>query len=504
MWVCSRASSIGMAILKAGGSAVDAVEAAIKFLEDHELTNAGYGSNLTITGAVECDATVVDHLGRSGAVGAVQHIKNPISLARVVLDTSTKPLTLNRVPPNLLVCSGATEFAYEHGMPVLPADVLVAPGSKERWIRWKRDLEQVANRLQEREKRMELDSFIPRHASPLASRTSPEAGASNESSSRGSSPGGNSPLQASRSPSHVGNVCPSREMANTAVSNRCGSPIIYTSHNDVAMEGDGETNTDSCADADFIDDTYHDIVPGANVPQELAADDKPKEHHVHFEEVEMEAETSSPKDTHKLTQAWGEDEISDTVGAIAIDSHGNIAAGSSSGGIGMKHSGRTGPAALVGIGTAVVPVDPDDKMCTSSAAVASGTGEHMTTTMVAQTCAERIYSGTKRIGGKPGVYEPTTEDEVVKSMIQNDFMGHPAVKSSHCHAAIGVMTVKKTQDGIIFVFGHNTDSFAVSSMSSEDSAACCTMSRTPGDRKIAQGGRFIRLKKSKSSPTTSK
>jgi hypothetical protein len=57
-------------ILKAGGSAVDAVEAAIRVLEDKEITNAGYGSNLTLEGIVECDATVVDHFGRSGACGA--------------------------------------------------------------------------------------------------------------------------------------------------------------------------------------------------------------------------------------------------------------------------------------------------------------------------------------------------------------------------------------------------------------------------------------------------
>lgn len=60
-----------MAILKEGGQALDAVECAIKVLEDREITNAGYGSNLALDGTVEGDAIVVDHFGRSGACGAV-------------------------------------------------------------------------------------------------------------------------------------------------------------------------------------------------------------------------------------------------------------------------------------------------------------------------------------------------------------------------------------------------------------------------------------------------
>lgn len=67
----SDAAKVGMTILKNGGEAKEAVEMAIRLLEDREITNAGYGSNLTIDGHVECDACMVDHYGRSGGVGAI-------------------------------------------------------------------------------------------------------------------------------------------------------------------------------------------------------------------------------------------------------------------------------------------------------------------------------------------------------------------------------------------------------------------------------------------------
>ena len=60
-----------MTFLNNGSTAVEAVEIATKVLEDKEITNTGFGSNLTMSGAVECDATIVDHYGRSGAVGAI-------------------------------------------------------------------------------------------------------------------------------------------------------------------------------------------------------------------------------------------------------------------------------------------------------------------------------------------------------------------------------------------------------------------------------------------------
>jgi taspase (threonine aspartase 1) len=128
-----------------------------------------------------------------------------------------------------------------------------------------------------------------------------------------------------------------------------------------------------------------------------------------------------PMPPHLSPHDAGEDHITDTVGAIAIDSWGNIACGASSGGIGMKYRGRVGPAALVGVGAAVIPVDPDDPEQTSVATVTSGTGEHMATTMAATVCAERLYQSVKKSRG--GDYVEVTEDEALKAMIENEFMG---------------------------------------------------------------------------------
>jgi taspase (threonine aspartase 1) len=121
------------------------------------------------------------------------------------------------------------------------------------------------------------------------------------------------------------------------------------------------------------------------------------------------------------TETREEDVITDTVGAIAVDSWGNIACGASSGGIGMKYRGRVGPAALVGVGAAVIPVDPDDPEQACVATVTSGTGEHMATTMAATVCAERLYQSVKKARG--GEYVEVSEDEALKAMIENEFMG---------------------------------------------------------------------------------
>lgn len=100
---CENAAQSAMARLNKEGEAVIAVEISIKYLEENVNMNAGFGSNLTIDGFFECDATIVDHYGRSGAVGAAQQIRNPIQLARLVLENARTSNALNQVPPTLLI-----------------------------------------------------------------------------------------------------------------------------------------------------------------------------------------------------------------------------------------------------------------------------------------------------------------------------------------------------------------------------------------------------------------
>ena len=134
-----------------------------------------------------------------------------------------------------------------------------------------------------------------------------------------------------------------------------------------------------------------------------------------------ESQPLSPESGSSPRQDDIQDDITDTVGAIAVDCLGNIAAGSSSGGIGLKHKGRVGPAALVGIGTAVTPIEPDDPDKTCAAVVTSGTGEHIATTMAAHVCSNRIYSSNRR--NRRGQFEPTDDDDAIRSFIEHDFMG---------------------------------------------------------------------------------
>ena len=112
-----RAAAAGHAILETGGSALDAVVAAVRVLEDDPEFNAGTGSALTRDGTVETDAAVMDGATqRAGAVGAVPDLGCAIALARAVLDAGEHVL---------LVGPAAWRFAAEVGIAPAPAGSLI-------------------------------------------------------------------------------------------------------------------------------------------------------------------------------------------------------------------------------------------------------------------------------------------------------------------------------------------------------------------------------------------
>ena len=112
-------------MLSGGGTALDAVEAAIVVLEDEPVFDAGFGSHLNLDGRVECDAMVMNGATlRAGAVAALQRVQNPIRLARAVLEYC---------PHMMLVAEGAERFAMHHGIALCdPAD-LVSDAEREAW-----------------------------------------------------------------------------------------------------------------------------------------------------------------------------------------------------------------------------------------------------------------------------------------------------------------------------------------------------------------------------------
>jgi beta-aspartyl-peptidase (threonine type) len=104
----TEALTAGYDILFNDGSSLDAVETAIKILEDSPLFNAGKGAVFTNDGTNELDASIMDGKTlNAGAVASIKHIKNPISLARLVMEKS---------PHVMLVGQGAEAFASQNGL----------------------------------------------------------------------------------------------------------------------------------------------------------------------------------------------------------------------------------------------------------------------------------------------------------------------------------------------------------------------------------------------------
>ena len=121
---CTSAVHAGWSVLPARGAAIDAVEAAIRVMEDHPGLDAGTGAFLNTEGEVELGAGLMDGSTLAvGSVAAVQRVRHPITLARRVMKSDHV----------LLVGRGAEQFADKHNVERCPSASLVVPRELERW-----------------------------------------------------------------------------------------------------------------------------------------------------------------------------------------------------------------------------------------------------------------------------------------------------------------------------------------------------------------------------------
>jgi beta-aspartyl-peptidase (threonine type) len=269
-----RALETGYDILSRGGSALDAVEAAVTVLEDDPTFDAGRGSFLTSDGRVQLDALLMDG-GRmkAGGVACVERLRNPIHAARLILEKS---------PHIYLVGPGAEAFAHAHGMPLIDNSELVLDRERER----------------------------------LADAQAHQA-------------------------------------------------------------------------AGFADDTF----TGPGSPPHPLHDDKTPETAVHSNESDEKSADSisraeglppSAKDRAEGVHPSGKDH--DTVGAVALDSHGNLAAATSTGGTLNKTPGRVGDSSLIGCGCYA------DNL--SAAVSLTGWGEPIMKLVLGKWATDRVANGT--------------------------------------------------------------------------------------------------------------
>lgn len=124
------AARVGYKALENGGSAVDAVEAAVVSLEDCPAFDAGTGSVLTYDEQVELDAIIMDgHTLKAGAVAAIRNVHNPVKVARLIMD---------KTPHVLLAGPGANKFAADHGHNEVDPDTLITPYAREELAEYKK------------------------------------------------------------------------------------------------------------------------------------------------------------------------------------------------------------------------------------------------------------------------------------------------------------------------------------------------------------------------------
>ena len=294
----ANALAAGWSQFTRGGSAVDAVQAAVASMEDDDTFDAGRGSFLTRDGRVQLDALLMDGANlRTGGVACVERLRNPIHAARLVLDQS---------PHVYFVGTGAERFARQHGMQLIDNTELIVPRERDRLMRF-----------QQAELAGAADTTFSGESETISART-----------------------------------------AALSIDARASAKPVLSS----GADQDADLRTLPAADR-ATDST-------SSLPTLQAA------------ELAAEAEHALPEPFQTTDPTL---DSHDTVGAVAIDAHGNLAAGTSTGGTLSKAPGRVGDSSLIGCGCYA------DNL--SAAVSLTGWGEPIMKLVLGKWAVDRVAAG---------------------------------------------------------------------------------------------------------------
>jgi beta-aspartyl-peptidase (threonine type) len=292
----AAALAAGWSALSRGGTAIDAVEAAVTLMEDDDTFDAGRGSFLTRDGRVQLDALLMNGADlRTGGVACVERLRNPIQAARLVLEKS---------PHVYFVGPGAERFATQNGMRLIDNTELIVPRERDRLMAFQRAEAAGGNDT--------TFSGNSEFTTPSPVKSSPSFVIST-----GAQPG-----------SPTGVLC----------------PLGWERSGEIPAFPDDPATTQTALEAEAL----------RALPEELRIDDPTLHSH-------------------------------DTVGAVALDQFGDIAAGTSTGGTLSKAPGRVGDSSLIGCGCYA------DNL--SAAVSLTGWGEPIMKLVLGKWAVDRVANG---------------------------------------------------------------------------------------------------------------
>ena len=435
--VCEDALQLGVNLLNNHLTCVDVATKVVSYLENSKLTNAGFGSNLTKDGSIECEAAIMESTHNTfAAVGCVQGLKNPVQAARVLLHEQQETRPLGLVAPMVLVGNGVLEKAKEYGLETIDNKSLISEKALKDHKKFK--------------------TLLTKHET------------SNNDSGAGK-----------KRKTMLPSVNSASEAADISRANLCKA--IKT---DTCLLKDAENHSlrleafdtkKGNSTADVVDDYQ-----GSSTKTDGLEIIK-------VEELNVESQGRQPfffKESTGLDNHNNENELescferNDTIGVICIDSNLEMATAVSSGGLALKQSGRLGPCTQFGAGCWAFKYDEE----TLVGCCCSGTGEAIMRTQLAENVSRFIYKDPNNI----------TE---LDWFTREQFTNSPYISSCLEQRQCGLLLVTIHKDikngrgaGVDFYLTHTTDSFCVGYITSGKRSGNFIMSRLKENEKTSVKG----------------